>query len=114
MCGGGVWGWCVCGVSVCACVLCVVCEACVCGVGAACVCGVGACVCVCVCVWYVVCRRGHPRSPNLKQTRMDQEGGQDTRRDTKSSRGVVATVTSIFGPVVANTHLYKITSQQFH
>ncbi len=66
--------------------------------------------CYCECV----CRCGHPRSPNLKQTRMDQEGDQDTRGDTESSRGVVATVTSIFGPVVANIHLYMITSQQFH
>ncbi|KTF82994.1 hypothetical protein cypCar_00041289 [Cyprinus carpio] len=39
---------------------------------------------------------------------------QDTRGDKESARGVVATVTFIFGPVVANIHLYKRTSQQFH
>lgn len=61
-----------------------------------------------------MCRRGHPRPPNLKQARMDQERDQNTRGDSESSRGVVTTVTSIFGPVVANVHLYMSASTQFH
>lgn len=56
--------------------------------------------CVASCNDFVcTCRCGHPRPPNLKQARLDQEGDEDTGGDEESAGGVVTTVTSFFSRV---------------